>query len=451
MKTDFRNEPIWLAVLKQGFPLMVAQLVHILYNVVDRVYIGHLPGVGSMALTGIGLAFPITTLVAAFTNMFGMGGAPLFSIHRGAGEEEKAEKMLGQVTSYLFITSIILFVVCYIWRKPILYLFGASDASYPYADEYLKIYLFGTTAAMLSTGLNPFINAQGYPNTVMLTIVIGAVANLILDPIFIFRYGMGVKGAALATIISQFISAIYVLSFFWGKKTMYRIRKEHLIPDLHILKEVSTLGFANFIMQATNTLVSILCNVTLRNYGGDIYVGVMTILNSVREILSLPSISLANGAQPVISFNFGSKLYSRVKKAIRFTTYLCTIYLLIAWAIVFFKPDFFINLFSDDQTLIKLSVNALRIYFFGFVFMAFQSAGQNSFTAMKCSKRAIFFSLLRKVIIVAPLTIILPRFFGVDGVFMAEPISNVIGGLACYITMYYTQYKRLPADGEEFV
>ena len=432
----------------QAIPLMMAQLVHLLYNVVDRIYIGHLEGIGAMALTGIGLAFPLTTLTAAFTNLFATGGAPLFAIARGEGNEERAERVLSQVVMLLSSASLILFLVGFFFRKPILYLFGASDASYLYADQYLRIYLFGTLFAMLSTGLNGFINASGFPRAGMMTIVLGAVLNLILDPVFIYFFHMGVAGAALATVLSQFASCFWALSFFHGDTAPYHIRREYMAFDFPIVRELIPLGIAGFIMQGTNALVQILCNVMLRQYGGDLYVGIMTVINSVREILSLPTSSISQGAQPVISFNFGARKHSRIKEAIRFMTWTILVYTCAAWLLVLLMPDKLMGIFTSDTQMVELGTHSLKLYFFGFVFMAFQMAGQSTFTALKCSKRAIFFSLFRKVIIVVPLTLLLPSFFGTDGVFLAEPVSNVIGGLASYTAMYLTAYKKLPPDGE---
>ncbi|MBR2989949.1 MAG: MATE family efflux transporter [Solobacterium sp.] len=450
MKNDFGNGKIWKVVLTQAVPLLMAQLVHLLYNVVDRIYIGHLPGIGAMALTGIGLAFPITTLVAAFTNLFATGGTPLFSIALGQGREDKAERVLGQVTGMLVVTSVILFFIGFLFRKPILYLFGASDASFVYADAYLEVYLWGTTAAMLSTGLNGFINASGYPRTGMMTIFIGALINLILDPVFIYVFDMGVVGAALATIISQAISCVWALFFFLKKSAPYRIRREYLKPSFPLLKEIVPLGTAGFVMQGTNTLVSILCNVTLRTYGGDLYVGIMTVINSVREIVSLPSMCITHGSQPVMSFNYGAQKYSRIKECIRFITVTGLIYAVAAWIVVLLIPHALMGIFTNDTTMITEGVHSLKLYFFAFAFMAFQMAGQSTFTALRCTKRAIFFSLFRKVLIVVPLTILLPRMgFGADGVYMAEPVSNVVGGLACGLGMYLTLYRRLPEDGQE--
>ena len=450
MQNDFGKGAVWKVILAQSVPLMLAQLVHLLYNVVDRVFIGHMAEVGSLALTGVGLAVPIVALVAAFTNLYATGGAPLFAIARGEKDEEKAQRILCQVCGSLIVTSLILFAVCFCFRREILYLFGASDTSYAYADTYLKIYLFGTTAAMLSTGLNGFINASGYPRIGMYTILIGAAVNIILDPVFIYALHMGVAGAALATVISQLLSCIWAVGFFIGPTSPYRLELSRMKPDLSLQKDIVPLGIAGFVMQGTNALVQVVCNVMLRQYGGDLYVGTMTVINSIRDILQLPALCFTQGAQPVISYNYGSRQYSRIRSSILFMTLAAGAYTVFAWAAVFFFPQLMMSVFTSDAAMISVGVRALRIYFFGFVFMMFQSGGQSTFTAMRCTKRAIFFSLFRKVIIVVPLTLLLPGMgFGTDGVFLAEPISNFIGGLACFITMMLTVYRKLPADGEQ--
>lgn len=447
MTNDFSKGKVWRNIISQAIPLMLAQLVLLLYNVVDRIYIGHLPGADSMALTGIGLAFPLTTLIAAFTYLFGTGGTPLFSIARGAGEEERAELILGNTCSLLLGCSALMFLFCYLLRRPVLYLFGASDASYVYADAYLRIYLFGTPFVMLSTGLNGFINAQGFPKTGMMTTLIGAVLNLILDPVFIFVLDMGVSGAALATILSQIVSCIWVLRFLTGRKAGLRIQKRRLRVDWKLTREIVSLGMSGFIMQGTNCLVQVVCNATLKIYGGDLYVGIMTVLNSVREILSLPVNGLTSGSQPVLGYNYGAKRYDRVCQGIRFTACMGILYTLLAWGVVIQCPRFLLSVFTEDAAMLEAGVSALKLYFLGFFFMAFQFTGQSAFTALGYSRHAVFFSLLRKAVIVTPLTILLPKMgLGVDGVFWAEPVSNCIGGLACFITMYFTLYRKLKRE-----
>ncbi|HHX72579.1 MAG TPA: MATE family efflux transporter [Clostridiales bacterium] len=444
LKNDFSKGPMWKCIVAQAIPLTLAQLIHLLYNVVDRIYIGHMGDGSGIALTGVGLAFPIITLIMAFTALFGMGGVPLFSMARGANEPEKAEKILGTSFALLVVSSVILTAVSYIFCRPILFLFGASEASYVYAEEYLRIYLIGTFFSMITTGLNGYINAQGFPKVGMLTIVLGAVTNIVLDPIFIFGWNMGVAGAALATIISQALSAIWVLYFLMSKKAIIRLKKSQMKIDRSITKGISKLGTANFIMQGTNFLVQVACNSTLQKFGGDVYVGIMTVINSIRQIFSLPLTGVITGAQPVISFNYGAKQNDRVKAGIRFNTLVGSVYTMIAWALVLIFPKFLFSVFSDDRQMIELGIGALRIYFFGYVFMAFQSAGQSTFQALGDARHAIFFSLLRKAVIVVPLTLVLPAVgFGVNGVFLAEPISNALGGLVCYITMRMTVYKKL--------
>lgn len=444
MANDFSKGKIWQNIVSQAIPLTLAQLVQLLYNIVDRVYIGHLPGASSMALTGIGLTFPVTVLIAAFTSLFSSGGTPLFSIARGSGNNERAAKIMNNVFVMLIGCSVVLFIILYLFRRPILYLFGASDASYVYADAYLKIYLFGTAFSMLSTGMNGFINAQGFPTKGMLTTIIGAGLNLILDPIFIFVFHMGVGGAALATVISQFVSAIWVLHFLSGPKVFIRLQTAYMPIDWKLIRSIAALGASGFVMQANNCLVQVACNATLQTWGGDLYVGVMTVLNSVREVLSLAITGIGNGTQPVLGYNYGAKRYDRVKEGIRFSSILGISYTALVWLLILAVPHLLFLIFTSDPATIEAGIPALKLYFFGYVFMAFQFGGQSVFQSLGYAKRAIFFSILRKTIIVIPLTLLLPHLgFGINGVFMAEPISNAIGGLACFITMWLTVYRKL--------
>ena len=450
-KTDFSQGPMWKIILRQAVPLTVAQAVQVLYNLVDRIYLGHLPGASSLALTGVGLSFPIITLVLAFCNLFATGAVPLASIARGAKNDARAEKILGNTVTMLFLSAIVLTAFGYCFRKPVLYLFGASDETYVYADAYLRIYLAGTLCVMFSTGLNGFINAQGFPRMGMLTIIIGAVLNVILDPIFIFTLDMGVQGAALATVISQSVSCLWVLRFLTGKQAVLKIRRENLKPDRKLLAEITTLGLSGFIMAGTNCLVQVACNATLKTYGGDLYIGVMTVINSVRELFSLPVTGLTHGAQPVISFNYGAREYSRVRKGIFFTSISGMIFTTVCWALVLAFPGPLFSLFSSDDALVAIGIPSMQIYFFGFVLMSMQFAGQSTFVALGKSKQSIFFSLLRKAVIVFPLTVLLPRIpaLGVNGVFLAEPISNALGGAACFITMLLTVLPMLKREEAE--
>ena len=449
-KVDYLKGPVWKCVVAQAIPLTVAQLVHLTYNVVDRIYLGHMGSGDSMALTGVGLTFPIITLIMAFTALFGNGGVPLFSIERGAGNEEKAGKILGNAFVLLLVSALILTVLGYCFMRPVLFTFGASEESFLYARDYLNIYLLGTVFSVISTGMNGYINAQGFPRVGMYTTVLGAVCNIALDPVFIFGFHMGVSGAALATVISQAVSALWVLRFLTGKKIPISLNSGNIAIRRDITTDICRLGTSNFIMQGTNCLVQVVCNATLQIFGGDLYVGIMTVTNSVREIFSLPVSGITGGSQPVISYNYGAKQYGRVRSGIRFNTFIGTAYTLLAWLLVVLFPDFWFGIFSDDLSMMAPGIEAMKIYFFGFVFMSFQFAGQTTFQAVGDARHAIFFSLLRKAIIVVPLTLLLPRLgFGVLGVFLAEPISNVIGGLACYITMRLTVYKRIENSMKE--
>ncbi len=441
---DFSEGSVKKHILAQAIPLTLAQLVQLLYNIVDRIYIGHMESVGDLALTGLGVTFPVIVIIAAFTGLFSTGGVTLFSIARGQKDEEETKKIIGNVFSLLVLGAIVLFLLFYIFRTPVLYLFGASTASIQYAQPYLQIYLLGTAFSMLSTGLNGFINAQGFPKIGMLTTVIGAVLNIILDPIFIFTLNMGVTGAALATVISQLVSMVWVLRFLTGKRAEVRLQKNYFNIHWNRTKSIFALGVPGFVMQATNSLVTIVCNNQLQSYGGDLYVGIMTVINSVREMVCLPVMGISNGSQPVLGFNYGAGKYKKVKESIRFVAFLGAVYTTIMWIMIMVIPRQLIGIFTEDVTTIEAGAGMLNVYFFGFIFMALQFAGQSTFQALGKAKEAVFFSLLRKAFIVVPLTILLPILgFGVTGVFLAEPISNAVGGAACFAAMYFTVYKRI--------
>lgn len=449
-KNDFSKGSVAKNIWSLAVPMTVAQLVNVLYSVVDRIYIGHLPDASTEALTGIGLALPVITMITAFSNLFGMGGAPLCSIARGAGDVKRAEKIMGNSFTLLLMTGVILMAFCYLTMRSMLYLFGASDQTYPYAQAYLSVYLTGTLFVMISLGMNNFINAQGFGKMGMLTVLIGAVLNIVLDPVFIFGFHMGVYGAAAATVISQGVSAAYVFWFLRGNHVLFRLNKKDMRLEGKLIREITGLGLSGFVMSVTNGSVQIVCNAMLSRYGGDLYVGVMTVINSVREIITMPVNGLTNGAQPVIGFNYGAGEYERVKKAIRFMGTSCIVFTCAVWAVLFAVPQFFIHLFNSEPELLEAGVGAFRIYFFGIFLMALQFTGQSTFVALGKSKQAVFFSLLRKAIIVIPLTICLPMIggLGVNGVFLAEPVSNLIGGVACFVTMYVTVYRKLEKRGE---
>lgn len=447
-ENDFSKGSIAGNILSLALPMTVAQLINVMYSIVDRIYIGHLPHASAEALTGIGLCLPIITIITAFSNLFGMGGAPLCSIARGGHDEEKAEKVMGNSFTMLLISGAVLMVLCMIFRRPVLYLFGASDATYPYAEQYIMIYLCGTLFVMTSLGMNNFINSQGFGRMGMLTVLLGAVLNIILDPILIFGFGMGVQGAAIATVFSQGASAVWVLAFLRGKRALIRLTRRSMRLDGKMVREITLLGTSGFVMSVTNGIVQIVCNAVLARHGGDLYVGIMTVINSVREIITMPVTGLTSGSQPVIGYNYGAKCYDRVKSAIKFMSIACIVFSLVVWAVIFLEPRFFLHLFTSESDLIQAGVPAMRIYFCGIFMMSLQFAGQSTYVALNRPKQAVFFSLFRKVIIVAPLTIFLPYIggLGTNGVFLAEPISNVIGGTASFVTMLVTVWPTLKPE-----
>lgn len=445
-QNDFTKNSMAYNIMSLAIPMTIAQLINVLYSLVDRMYIGHLAQNSTLALTGLGITFPIIMLVTAVTNLFGMGGAPLCSIARGRGDDERAEKIIGNSFAMLIICSCILIIIGLVMKKPLLYLFGASDETYPYANEYFSIYIWGSIFVMVGLGMNTFINAQGFAKKGMLTILIGAIINIILDPIFIFGLDLGIKGAAIATVIAQFISASWVLHFLFSDKAIYRIKKSCMKLDFKLIKEIVSLGFSGFVFATTGSLVQIVCNNVLLFWGGNIYVGIMTVLNSIHDVLQMTIEGIRSGAQPVISYNYyGAGQYLRVRQGIKFLTKIALLYTSIAWCILDFFPEFFIHLFNSEEEMLLLGVPALHIYFLGFFMMAFQSAGQTTFISLGMGKYATFFSLFRKVILVIPLTIFLPNLWdlGVYGVFYAEMISNFVGGIACFSTMMMVVWRRL--------
>lgn len=442
---DFTKGSIPSTILNLAIPMTIAQLINVLYNIIDRIYIGRLPDVASEALAGIGITFPIITIIIAFANLVGMGGAPLFSIERGKQQEDKAERIMGNSFSMLLMFGIVLTILCLIVKEPILYMFGASDAIYPYANDYITIYVLGSIFVMVSLGMNTFINAQGFGRIGMLSVFIGAVLNLILDPLFIYVLKMGVQGAALATILSQGVSAIWVLYFLSGGDSLLKLKVKYMKLQLKLVKEIVILGMSGFVMSITNSLVQIVCNASLQQYGGDAYISVMTIINSIREVITMPVTGITNGSQPIMGYNYGAKAYTRVISCIRFMSIVCVIYMAAMWLFVYVTPDVFIRMFSSDTSLLDIGIPAIQVYYFGYFMMAFQFSGQSTFVALNKSKQAIFFSLFRKIIIVVPLTLWLPHVagLGVMGIFLAEPISNFIGGSACYLTMLVMIYRKL--------
>ena len=441
---DFSQGSIGSRIMAQAIPLSLAEIVQMLYNIVDRIFLGHLPDGNTLALTGVGLIFPIVSIVGAFTSLYSSGGAPIFAMARGRKDEERALQIQSTVFALLLVSSLALMALCYAVRRPLLFLFGASEDSFVYADAYLKVYLLGTPFTMLATGLNPFINAQGCPKIGMMTTVLGAAMNLVLDPLFIYVFNMGVTGAAVATVISQAVSCIWVLRFLSGERAILPLNMRRARICTFLLKDILSLGVVGFIMKFTNSLVQVACNKMLSIYGGDLYVGVMTIINSIREVITLPVSGITEGARPVLSYNYGARQMRRVRAGIRFMSAVTMGYTLCAWLVSMIWPRILCEAFTPDEALVEASVKMMRLYFAGFFFQSFQFCGQSTFQSLGWAKYAVTFSLLRKVVIVVPLTLLLPAMgLGTAGVFLAEPVSNVVGGLACYITMMCTAYKQL--------
>lgn len=450
-QNDFSKGSVAGLIIKQALPLAVSQLVQLLYNIVDRIYIGHIPGEDLTPLTGLGLTLPIVSIILAFTLLLGQGGAPHFSIYRGKGDTKTASKLLGNAFTLLLIGGIVLTISCYFFMKPLLFALGASEASYVYAKDYLSIYLIGTTFQMVATGLNFFIPAEGFPKTAMFTIMSGTALNLILDPVFIFGLNLGIKGAAIATVISQLATLILVVHFLTLGKAIIKLNLADMKLNPSIVAKIITMGLTGFVMEITNSATQVVCNRTLKAYSGDqsdLFITIMTIVNSVRAMMGVAVTGITSGAQPVLGFNYGAKKYDRVKSGIRWSFVFAFSYTAVAWLIVFLFPRFFIGLFSSDMEAVNIAVPYLHLFFMAYVFMSLQFSGQLTFMALGKAKQAIFFSLFRKAILVIPLTIILPMFMSdpIKGVFAAEPISNVIGGAASFFTMFFTIYLTLGKD-----
>ena len=446
-RIDFENGTVTGNIIGAALPMLVAQILNLLYNIVDRIYIARIPEVGTAALGAVGLCFPLIVIISAFANLFGSGGAPLFSIFRGKKEEQQAIHIMNTSFSMLCFSAVILMVIGLTFAHPLLTLFGASKAALTYAVPYMMIYLIGTLPSMIAVGMNPFINAQGYSVIGMSSVAIGAVANLLLDPLFIFALGFGVCGAAIATVISQCLSAVFVLIFLTKKAELkvHFLRRNELSQSLNYAKNIISLGTAGFIMQLTNSLVTICCNNVLSVTGGDIYISVMTIVSSVRQLVETPIYAINEGTSPILSYNYGAGRPSRVRKAGIVMGIMIFGYTAVMWSLIILAPGALIQVFSSDAILIQDSIPALKQYFAAFIFMDLQYIGQTVFKSLNKKKQAIFFSLLRKVFIVVPLTYLMPyaMHMGTDGVFLAEPVSNVIGGSLCFITMLCTVLPEL--------
>ncbi len=434
-------------MFKLALPAIAAQIINLLYNIVDRMYIGHIEEIGRAALTGVGVCMPLIMIISAFAALVSMGGAPRASIFLGKGEHENAEKTLGNSVTLLFIVSVILTVVYQFFAYDLLMAFGASQDTIEYAYSYMRIYSLGTIFVQFTLGLNMFISSQGFSTTSMLTVLIGAVSNIILDPIFIFLFNMGVQGAAWATIISQAISMVWILIFLTGKKTTLRIRKKCLRLSAKIILPSIALGLSPFIMQATESLISICYNSSLLKYGGDIAVGAMTILTSVMQFSMLPLMGLAQGAQPIVSYNYGARKPERVKKAFKLLLICSVAFSTLLWAAAMITPETFILIFNDDPQLIEFGAKALRIYMLVNCVFGVQIACQQTFIALGNAKYSLFLALLRKIILLIPLIYILPLLFAdkTSAVFLSEPVADIIA-VATTAILFFTQFRKAMKD-----
>nr|WP_321305756.1 MATE family efflux transporter [uncultured Sphaerochaeta sp.] len=444
-KGDFSQGSIVAHLLRLALPVMMAEFVHVLYNIVDRMFLGHMPGTGSLALSGVGIVFPLVSLINAFAYLCGTGSAPLCAIARGKKKHEEAQAILDTAFSMLILIGALLIVILYPLTDIILLYFGADDVTLPFAADYFRYYLPGTIFILISTGLNPIINMQGNSFVGMGTVLIGAVLNIILDPILIFQFNLGIKGAAIASVISQFVSAVWVILFLTSKHSAVQLKRFTIQKELMI--QIVKLGVTGFMFKITNSFTQVVCNITLRAYGGalgTLYIGSMSIINSIREIVGLPAQSITNSGQSIESYNYGGTHYSRVRRTIKLMLLLTFTFTTLSWLLIQLFPETLIAIFTDDLELISLSVPNLRMYFACFFMMALQMVGQNTFIAHNCPRRAVFFSLFRKAILVIPLTLILPRTsLGVDGVFIAEASSQFIGASLCFFWMYISIYRKL--------
>lgn len=445
--TNLGTEKIPKLLLKIALPAVVAQLINVLYNIIDRIYIGHMEGIGDVALTGVGVTFPIIMIISAFSAFVGMGGAPLASIRLGAQDKKGAEKILGNGVTVLLLLSISLTTFFMIFKVPVLYAFGASNNTIGYANDYITIYLCGTIFVQFALGLNAFISAQGFAKTAMLSVLIGAVTNIVLDPIFIFVFGMGVKGAALATIISQGISAVWVVKFLLSKKSGIRIRRANMVLNKRIILSIMALGISPFIMQSTESLVTIVLNSGLQKYGNDVYVGSMTIITSVLQLVVMPMQGITQGAQPILSYNYGAKNTQRVKDTFKLLIKVTLLYSVTACLIVCFFPQFFVHLFNKKPELVQVTTKMMPIFFAGVWAFGAQSACQTTFLALGQAKISLFLALLRKVILLIPLALILPLIFQVEGIYYAQPIADIIASFTT-LTIFLSVYKKILKKNE---
>ena len=446
-KTFLGTEPIGGLLAKLALPTVAAQLINMLYNIVDRIYIGHIPGEGAMALTGVGVCMPIIMVVSAFASLVGYGGPPRASIYMGKNDQKTAESILGNCFTLLVLISLGLTAVLLAWSRPLLLTFGASENTIGYAVSYMNIYACGTLFVQLTLGMNAFITAQGFAKTGMLSVLIGAVCNIVLDPVFIFVFDMGVPGAALATILSQAVSCIWVLAFLFGKKTVLRIRRENLRLSAPVILPCVALGLATFIMQTSESILSVCFNSSLLKYGGDIAVGAMTILSSVMQFAMLPLQGLGQGAQPIISYNYGAGNGKRVKDAFFLLLKCSVIYSLLLWLSVELAPHLFAGIFTSNPELVEFSSGALRIYMAGMFLFGVQMACQMTFNSLGNAKASIAVAVVRKFVLLIPLIYAMPLLFSSSpeaqtrAIYMAEPIADILA-VTFTATLFYFQFRK---------
>ena len=447
-KTDLGSGNVKSLLLKLAIPAVVAQVINLLYNIVDRIYIGHIPEIGTNALTGVGLCLPILMLVNAFATLAGGGGAPRAAIAMGQGKKEDAENILGNCFSTLIIIAIILTVTLSLTAEPLLWLFGASENTIPYAMDYMRIYLIGSIFVLIVMGMNPFLTTQGFAKFAMITTVIGALINIVLDPIFIFGLNMGVSGAALATIISQCVSAIWVLRFLTGKQTILKLQVKNLKLKASVILPCLALGISGFIMLSTESLLSISFNSSLSKFGGDLAVGSMTIISSVSQLITLPLSGICQGAQPIVSYNFGAGNKERVLSVFKYTLLICASYTTLGWILTMTVPQVFAGIFSSDAALIENAAWCMRIYMAGIFAFGFQISCQQTFVALGQAKTSLLLACLRKLVLLIPLIFVLPIFFEnkVFAVFLAEPVSDIVAAAVTTI-IFVTKIKGILEQG----
>ncbi len=449
-QNDLGKDPLRPLLLRLAVPAIAAQLVNALYNIVDRMYIGRIEGVGDLALTGLGVAFPVIMFISALSALAGMGGGSRAAIRMGVGDEEGANAILGACTALLLVISVVVMVVFQLFRDPMLLLFGASENTLGYASEYLEIYLWGTVAVQISLGLNNFISTQGFASTAMLTVVIGAVCNIVLDPIFIFGLDMGVKGAALATILAQGVLAVWVVLFLTGKRSKLKIRRRYLRLSPQILLPVVAIGVSPFVMQSTESLVNIALNSSLKHYGGDVYVGAMTIASSIMQVITMPLIGLSQGAQPIVGYNYGAGNTDRVKKTFKMMFIGSMGLSILGFALVQLFPAAFIAIFNDKAELVAATEWAMHVYFGGMFMLGMQFSCQQTFVALGQAKISLFLAMLRKIILLIPLIYILPHFLSnqVFAVYLAEPIADICAA-TCTGLVFLWKFPKILKDRED--